>query len=168
MLLGSVVFWIYQIRELDVCGLGQPAFISFHSPVLSPYMNCLQQIAEYFRICFSTSQLLHLKTSLASAVALTWHFAHLAWIPCVSACHKSSGMKWFSGQSICPLSEEQPDPLQMYFTFLLKLGRPLLARSPVQTVQLMVTLSSIFLLSLIHIWRCRRIERCRSRWSPYH
>ena len=24
------------------------------------------------------------------------------------------------------------------------------------------------LLSLIHIWRCRRIERCRSRWSPYH
>ena len=25
-----------------------------------------------------------------------------------------------------------------------------------------------FLLSLIHIWRCRRIERCRSRWSPYH
>ena len=23
-------------------------------------------------------------------------------------------------------------------------------------------------LSLIHIWRCRRIERCRSRWSPYH
>ena len=25
-----------------------------------------------------------------------------------------------------------------------------------------------FDLSLIHIWRCRRIERCRSRWSPYH
>ena len=23
-------------------------------------------------------------------------------------------------------------------------------------------------LSLIHIWRCRRIERCRSRWSQYH
>ena len=23
-------------------------------------------------------------------------------------------------------------------------------------------------LSHIHIWRCRRIERCRSRWSPYH
>ena len=26
----------------------------------------------------------------------------------------------------------------------------------------------IWTLSLIHIWRCRRIERCRSRWSPYH
>ena len=25
-----------------------------------------------------------------------------------------------------------------------------------------------FKLSLIHIWRCRRIRRCRSRWSPYH
>ena len=23
-------------------------------------------------------------------------------------------------------------------------------------------------LSLIHIWRCRRTLRCRSRWSPYH
>ena len=26
----------------------------------------------------------------------------------------------------------------------------------------------VLLLSLIHIWRCRRIERCRSRWSPDH
>ena len=25
-----------------------------------------------------------------------------------------------------------------------------------------------FDLSLIHIWRCRRRLRCRSRWSPYH
>ena len=24
------------------------------------------------------------------------------------------------------------------------------------------------ILSLIHIWRCRRGSRCRSRWSPYH
>ena len=23
-------------------------------------------------------------------------------------------------------------------------------------------------LSLIHIWRCRRAAKCRSRWSPYH
>ena len=28
--------------------------------------------------------------------------------------------------------------------------------------------STVEELSLIHIWRCRRIERCRSRWSPYH
>ena len=27
---------------------------------------------------------------------------------------------------------------------------------------------SITDLSLIHIWRCRRRLRCRSRWSPYH
>ena len=26
----------------------------------------------------------------------------------------------------------------------------------------------IQLLSLIHIWRCRRVTVCRSRWSPYH
>ena len=33
-----------------------------------------------------------------------------------------------------------------------------------------VTFGSLLsqILSLIHIWRCRRIERCRSRWSPYH
>ena len=28
--------------------------------------------------------------------------------------------------------------------------------------------NSISLLSLIHIWRCRRSTLCRSRWSPYH
>ena len=26
----------------------------------------------------------------------------------------------------------------------------------------------VWLLSLIHIWRCRRSTLCRSRWSPYH
>ena len=26
----------------------------------------------------------------------------------------------------------------------------------------------ITMLSLIHIWRCRRSTLCRSRWSPYH
>ena len=30
------------------------------------------------------------------------------------------------------------------------------------------SLANDMFLSLIHIWRCRRIERCRSRWSPYH
>ena len=29
-------------------------------------------------------------------------------------------------------------------------------------------IKTLYNLSLIHIWRCRRIERCRSRWSPYH
>ena len=28
--------------------------------------------------------------------------------------------------------------------------------------------SSLYILSLIHIWRCRRSTLCRSRWSPYH
>ena len=27
---------------------------------------------------------------------------------------------------------------------------------------------SVWRLSLIHIWRCRRSTLCRSRWSPYH
>ena len=27
---------------------------------------------------------------------------------------------------------------------------------------------SLYMLSLIHIWRCRRSTLCRSRWSPYH
>ena len=29
-------------------------------------------------------------------------------------------------------------------------------------------MSTVRMLSLIHIWRCRRRLRCRSRWSPYH
>ena len=28
--------------------------------------------------------------------------------------------------------------------------------------------AQVLLLSLIHIWRCRRSTLCRSRWSPYH
>ena len=32
----------------------------------------------------------------------------------------------------------------------------------------MLIFCMVLILSLIHIWRCRRIERCRSRWSPYH
>ena len=27
---------------------------------------------------------------------------------------------------------------------------------------------TVYELSLIHIWRCRRSYACRSRWSPYH
>eukprot|EP00826_Nyctotherus_ovalis_P033765 TRINITY_DN27516_c0_g1_i1.p1 TRINITY_DN27516_c0_g1~~TRINITY_DN27516_c0_g1_i1.p1 ORF type:complete len:101 (+),score=11.44 TRINITY_DN27516_c0_g1_i1:63-365(+) len=33
---------------------------------------------------------------------------------------------------------------------------------------LLLVFSANLTLSLIHICRCRRIERCRSRWSPYH
>ena len=29
-------------------------------------------------------------------------------------------------------------------------------------------IQAVALLSLIHIWRCRRSYACRSRWSPYH
>ena len=33
----------------------------------------------------------------------------------------------------------------------------------------LITISaSLWTLSLIHIWRCRRSTLCRSRWSPYH
>eukprot|EP00826_Nyctotherus_ovalis_P023616 TRINITY_DN1815_c0_g2_i19.p2 TRINITY_DN1815_c0_g2~~TRINITY_DN1815_c0_g2_i19.p2 ORF type:complete len:171 (-),score=38.47 TRINITY_DN1815_c0_g2_i19:17-529(-) len=32
----------------------------------------------------------------------------------------------------------------------------------------MWSMGVLLYLSLIHICRCRRIERCRSRWSPYH
>ena len=36
------------------------------------------------------------------------------------------------------------------------------------TISLLLLLLWLLLLSLIHIWRCRRTLRCRSRWSPYH
>ena len=31
-----------------------------------------------------------------------------------------------------------------------------------------ITFKHTLVLSLIHIWRCRRLLTCRSRWSPYH
>ena len=41
--------------------------------------------------------------------------------------------------------------------------RPSWRKTPVH-----VTLYWQWHLSLIHIWRCRRVSQCRSRWSPYH
>ena len=42
----------------------------------------------------------------------------------------------------------------------INIGTPYLANTVVE--------AKVLDLSLIHICRCRRIERCRSRWSPYH
>ena len=44
----------------------------------------------------------------------------------------------------------------------------LFGRWPILTMRLWPTAEPYYDLSLIHIWRCRRIERCRSRWSPSH
>ena len=38
----------------------------------------------------------------------------------------------------------------------------------IETFKILTGKERVDSLSLIHIWRCRRIERCRSRWSPYH
>ena len=45
--------------------------------------------------------------------------------------------------------------------------------SLLQTIQIkqgvsFIAANKVYTLSLIHIWRCRRGSRCRSRWSPYH
>ena len=45
---------------------------------------------------------------------------------------------------------------------------PLLVRKEDIWVISRIQFGAQWTLSLIHIWRCRRIERCRSRWSPYH
>ena len=39
---------------------------------------------------------------------------------------------------------------------------------PFSHTPLYKVLLTLLTLSLIHIWRCRRRLRCRSRWSPYH
>eukprot|EP00826_Nyctotherus_ovalis_P047653 TRINITY_DN5510_c0_g3_i2.p1 TRINITY_DN5510_c0_g3~~TRINITY_DN5510_c0_g3_i2.p1 ORF type:complete len:102 (+),score=12.52 TRINITY_DN5510_c0_g3_i2:221-526(+) len=46
------------------------------------------------------------------------------------------------------------------------IGSAINSFSPLNTVD--EILDEVIDLSLIHICRCRRIERCRSRWSPYH
>ena len=54
-------------------------------------------------------------------------------------------------------------PIKDFSQIMMKLGNRCLSlfRIKTGTYQLLH-------LSLIHICRCRRIERCRSRWSPYH
>ena len=51
---------------------------------------------------------------------------------------------------------------------ILQLQPGTLYQSIFTSVTLPLLLNADWRLSLIHIWRCRRIERCRSRWSPYH
>ena len=62
-------------------------------------------------------------------------------------------------------------------TFCLLLRHSVKAKNPFSVSYALITRLTFTLfsaitrtvnLSLIHIWSCRRIERCRSRWSPYH
>ena len=48
------------------------------------------------------------------------------------------------------------------------LGHLLLVAARVAKQEGLEDWRTVINLSLIHICRCRRIERCRSRWSPYH
>ena len=41
-------------------------------------------------------------------------------------------------------------------------------KKPLRKFLKMTYFYKVILLSLIHIWRCRRYSLCRSRWSPYH
>ena len=53
-------------------------------------------------------------------------------------------------------------------------GRPRTKRDKIWCAYLVVNCAGLqtfwtpLVLSLIHIWRCRRSTLCRSRWSPYH
>ena len=73
--------------------------------------------------------------------------------------------------SIWPLFQHQAQEIQMipgcYSRFFLTTVFDLLSFHDVSDQHLHL-IQSIYCLSLIHIWRCRRKERCRSRWSPYH
>ena len=49
-------------------------------------------------------------------------------------------------------------------------SRPRLVTNPRRSAPEVMATERLWLsvLSLIHIWRCRRSYACRSRWSPYH
>ena len=70
-------------------------------------------------------------------------------------CSEAQALR-FPKYQISWLSEWLGDLVRDFFRGLAQQWRPGKKRNLVQR------------LSLIHIWRCRRIERCRSRWSPYH
>eukprot|EP00826_Nyctotherus_ovalis_P032294 TRINITY_DN26032_c0_g1_i1.p1 TRINITY_DN26032_c0_g1~~TRINITY_DN26032_c0_g1_i1.p1 ORF type:complete len:340 (-),score=123.55 TRINITY_DN26032_c0_g1_i1:9-1028(-) len=64
----------------------------------------------------------------------------------------------------CPL--EKPKKIQ--FSMASKAERPIRFEWLIHKPEIKCYPRVGFILSLIHICRCRRIERCRSRWSPYH
>ena len=63
----------------------------------------------------------------------------------------------------------RPMPLMIFefSTYTLKCAWSLILVALPQSSSTFVSIEGQ-LLSLIHIWRCRRRLRCRSRWSPYH
>ena len=69
----------------------------------------------------------------------------------------------------------QVDEKDMHPSFLIRQVSSMKWGKP-KKCSLMISVSHSYILvwtralhlSLIHIWRCRRIERCRSRWWPYH
>ena len=74
---------------------------------------------------------------------------HSSWACSIHAIHTAS--VWHQWSSLCSI------------TCLLTTQN---GTSPL--IVLVSVVCSLLCLSLIHIWRCRRTPRCRSRWSPYH
>ena len=95
-----------------------------------------------------------------------WSIPHGMWFPVA--------LRWLPQTLHCLLFNPLPSARQHpSYGDCLEVKRKYYQNSSVLDCVTMFTVSStliwaVLTLSLIHIWRCRRIERCRSRWSPYH
>ena len=129
-----------------------------------------------------------LTVEAAFAAVVTWCVTH-----CCIACTLNSEFIWSCGASLncCKSSQVLVSVLLLYtssnsyevlcmcLTYLWTLRQDVnrfsqvIVMSPMSGVGCLWVVGTLceqpsLHLSLIHIWRCRRIERCRSRWSPYH
>ena len=81
-------------------------------------------------------------------------------------CLRKSGPKTASAWIVQAQSCEQL-PLLMQFLYGVTTLRDIWHCGTLRMAEGRVR-STLHVLSLIHIWRCRRLLTCRSRWSPYH
>ena len=71
------------------------------------------------------------------------------------------------GQHIPSIAFRHPSPNSASFSYATEGALFISAQLSTDAVSALRKVR-VLILSLIHIWRCRRASMCRSRWSPYH
>ena len=128
----------------------------FHDCTLSMIFVINKQIT-CMKIVPSKRQVL----SSAKAYWVTWRH----WKRCINTVHSDTVNKWSTFHTFTTTEVYgKPSPVDHLQIYILCPHR----RAPLHRPMLILACLTGDSLSLIHIWRCRRIERCRSRWSPYH
>ena len=102
--------------------------------------------------------------TLFSQVALPWlHLTSRCWLFCCCWDHQTPLCHHHQNATTTNTPNQPPSDKASCQAIP---SQPPLNSCTVNSINILCTY--MMYLSLIHIWRCRRITGCRSRWSPYH